>query len=94
MACITCSVVQDSTFFCRNLTGHSDLFAGDTGNHMYFISSGTIEVSTKDGSRVERGAGDFFGEGALLHPKKVRSATIKCKTPVHALEISREYFEK
>jgi serine/threonine protein kinase len=67
---------------------------GDTGNHMYFISSGTIEVSTKDGSRVERGAGDFFGEGALLHPKKVRSATIKCKTPVHALEISREYFEK
>lgn len=67
---------------------------GDIGDHMYFISSGTIEVLTKGGSHVERGAGDFFGEGALLNPKKTRSATIKCKTPVHALEISREYFEK
>jgi len=67
---------------------------GDIGNHMYFISSGTIEVFTKGGSHVQRGAGDFFGEGALLHPQKTRSATIKCKTPVHALEISREYFEK
>ena len=82
-------------FVCRNLTSYfPNIFTGDIGNHMYFISSGTIEVSTKDGSRVERGAGDFFGEGALLHPKKIRSATIKCKTPVHALEISREYFEK
>lgn len=25
---------------------------------------------------------------------KIRSATIKCKTPVHVIEISREYFEK
>uniref|UniRef100_A0A6U6L9S7 Uncharacterized protein n=1 Tax=Odontella aurita TaxID=265563 RepID=A0A6U6L9S7_9STRA len=67
---------------------------GDQGNHMYFINSGTIEVSTKGGSRATRTQGDFFGEGALLHPKRIRSATIKCKTPVHAMEISREYFEK
>jgi len=67
---------------------------GDVGNHMYFINSGTIEVSTESGSVVKRGQGDFFGEGALLHPKKIRSATIRCTTPVHALEISREYFEK
>ena len=37
---------------------------------------------------------DFFGEGALLHPKAQRSATITCLTPVHAIQISREYFEK
>jgi CRP-like cAMP-binding protein len=30
----------------------------------------------------------------LLHPKKIRSATIQCITPIHAIEISREYFEK
>jgi len=30
----------------------------------------------------------------LLHPKKIRSATIRCVTPIHAIEISREYFEK
>jgi serine/threonine protein kinase len=74
--------------------GHCVYREGDVGNAMYFIVSGTIEVSTKDGSTAKRGPGDFFGEGALLHPKKIRSATIKCVTPVHAMEISREYFEK
>ena len=29
-----------------------------------------------------------------MHPQKIRSATIQCKTPVHAIEVSREYFEK
>jgi CRP-like cAMP-binding protein len=74
--------------------GHIIYNQGDIGNHMYFINSGTILVTTKDGSRATRKQGDFFGEGALLHPSQIRSATIKCKTPVHALEISREYFEK
>lgn len=62
---------------------------------MYFINSGKVEVYTKDGfTRNIRSQGDFFGEGALLHPKKIRSASIKCVTPVHAIEVSREYFEK
>ena len=60
----------------------------------YFINSGIIEVLTKDGTRVRRHQGDFFGEGALLHPQKIRSATIHCVTPINAIEISREYFEK
>jgi CRP-like cAMP-binding protein len=51
-------------------------------------------VLTKDGTRVRRHQGDFFGEGALLHPQKIRSATIHCVTPINAIEISREYFEK
>ena len=67
---------------------------GDKGDHMYFIDSGTIIIETSTGSVVTRGRGDFFGEGALLHPQKIRSATITCKTPVHVMEISREYFEK
>ena len=74
--------------------GHIIYREGDIGNHMYFINSGTITVETSTGSTVTRGTGDFFGEGALLHPKKIRSATIRCNTPVHAMEISREYFEK
>lgn len=74
--------------------GHTIYTEGEKGHHMYFINSGVIEVVTKDGSRVTRGPGNFFGEGALLNPKKTRSATIRCKTPVHAMEISREYFEK
>ncbi len=67
---------------------------GEKGDHMYFIDSWSVEVVTKDGSMAIRDPGDFFGEGALLHCQGLRSATIKCQTPVHALEISREYFEK
>lgn len=61
---------------------------------MYFINSGTVEVITSDEIKNSRYPGDFFGEGALLHPLGTRSSTIKCKTPVHVIEISREYFEK
>lgn len=60
----------------------------------YFINSGTVSVVTDDGIKKKRHSGDFFGEGALLHPEKRRSASIVCKTPVHVIEISREYFEK
>lgn len=74
--------------------GHIVYNEGEIGNAMYFINSGTVEVFTKDGSRQVRHTGDCFGEGALLHPKKIRSASIRCVTPVHAIEISREYFEK
>jgi len=67
---------------------------GDKGDRMYFINSGAIDVSTADGCTARRTQGDFFGEGALLHPLGVRSATIRTVTPVHAIEISKEYFEK
>lgn len=74
--------------------GHVMYKQGQKGDHMYFINSGTIEVTTKDGTKARRTTGDFFGEGALLHPRAIRSATIQCVTPLHVIEISREYFEK
>lgn len=74
--------------------GHIVYRQGTEGNHMYFINSGTVQVITEDGVRNDRHQGDFFGEGAMLHPKKIRSCTIKCKTPVHVIEINRDYFEK
>jgi CRP-like cAMP-binding protein len=67
---------------------------GDRGESMYFINSGTISVTTAAGSSAVRSPGDCFGEGAMFHPHKLRSATVTCETPVHAIEISREYFEK
>ena len=74
--------------------GHMIYKEGEPGHAMYFLNSGSVEVFTKDGTRNIRKAGDCFGEGALLHPKQIRSASIRCITPVHAIEISREYFEK
>lgn len=73
--------------------GHVVYREGSIGNSMYFIESGTVEIIA-DGTRAVRTGGDFFGEGALLSADKIRSATVKCQTPVHALQINREYFEK
>lgn len=44
----------------EELSGHCVYREGDVGNAMYFIISGTIEVSTKDGSHAKRGPGDFL----------------------------------
>jgi CRP-like cAMP-binding protein len=74
--------------------GHVIYHEGDKGDKMYFINSGRVEVSTMDGFKTVTNQGDFFGEGALLNSDGRRSATIRTITPVHALEISREYFEK
>jgi len=74
--------------------GHFIYREGDRGRNMYFINSGRIEVSTRDGFTTTLESGDFFGEGALLSKSGRRSASIKCVTPVHAIEISKEYFEK
>jgi len=74
--------------------GHKVFNEGDIGSSMYFIDSGSVEVSTHDGHRQVLHSGECFGEGALLHPKKIHSVSARCVTPVHAIEISREYFEK
>ena len=36
---------------------------GEIGNSMLFINSGKLEVTTKDGYKVEVQAGNFVGEG-------------------------------
>ena len=61
---------------------------------MYIINSGTIEVTISNGSRAAQSQGDSLGERALLLPKSIQSGTIRCQTPVHVVEISRDYFEK
>jgi len=85
------SANMSSQYFPKGQTIYQE---GDIGNHMYFINSGKVEVVTKDGSKASRSQGDFFGEGALLDGGNKRSATITCKSPVHAIRIHREYFKK
>jgi CRP-like cAMP-binding protein len=66
---------------------------GDKGHDMLFINSGVIEVTNKAGFRTTLKQGDFVGEGSLLSDKP-RSGTVKCMTPVHAIKITKEYFDK
>lgn len=74
--------------------GHVIFKEGDRGDSLFFINSGRVEVSTKEGFKAITEQGDFFGEGALLNKQGRRNATIKSITPLHAIEINREYFEK
>jgi len=75
-------------------TGHVLYREGDIGHHMYFINSGKIEVSTKDGFRAVLQHGDTCGEGGLLNENRKRSATLRTMTPVHVIQIDREHFLK
>lgn len=75
-------------------SGHIVYREGDIGNHMYFLNSGKIEVSTRDGFHATLTHGDTFGEGGLLNENRKRSATLTTLTPVHAIQIDRECFSK
>ena len=72
--------------------GHVIYKEDDDGDFMYFINSGTIEVSTRDGFRAKIGQGDYFGKGGILGRK--RRTTITCTTPVNALRIDKDFFSK
>jgi len=74
--------------------GHIVYREGDRGDQMFFINSGTVEVSTSDGHSSKRAQGDTFGEGALLNKNRRNTSTIKCVTPVHVIEINRKFFNK
>jgi hypothetical protein len=50
-------------FFCRQKL--SPVHHGQ-GDHMYFLNSGSVEVTTKKGFRAVLTQGDFFGEGISM----------------------------
>jgi len=66
---------------------------GESGNCMYVIQSGEVEVIRhKDGDEVQlaiRREGDFFGEMALFS-RKVRSATIRALGEARVLTVDRK----
>ncbi len=65
---------------------------GEPGTSFFLIEDGEVQVRTKDPSGkpmvlAELGAGEFFGEVAVLTGKP-RTATIVATTPVTVIEIS------
>jgi CRP-like cAMP-binding protein len=65
----------------------------DIGDAFYTIGSGRVEV-LEDGAPVRTmGAGDHFGEIALLLDTP-RTATVRALTPVRAFRVDREGFDK
>lgn len=74
--------------------GHRIYKEGAKGDAIYFINSGTVEVSTKSGFTTTLSQGQMFGEAALLDDNARRSATITCRTPVHVVRISKDFYKK
>jgi tetratricopeptide (TPR) repeat protein len=71
---------------------------GDPGTSFFLIEDGEVEVQTNDPSGeplvlAQLGAGEFFGEVAVLTGKP-RTATIVSKTPATVIEIAREDLDR
>ncbi len=66
---------------------------GERGREFFVLLDGSAEV-TKDGRRVNTlGAGDFFGEIALVSHSP-RTATVTATSPVHTLVITERSFRR
>lgn len=65
---------------------------GDLGSEFFVIVDGEVEV-TKEGRDLRRlGAGDFFGEIALIWDSPRRTATVTAATPVRFFVLTRQAF--
>ena len=65
---------------------------GESGDCMYVILSGKVDILQKKGEKdvflAELGESDFFGEMALFG-HEVRSATVRAKGEVHVLTVDK-----
>ncbi|MBM3881746.1 MAG: cyclic nucleotide-binding domain-containing protein [Verrucomicrobia bacterium] len=68
---------------------------GDTGDCMYVVQDGQVEVVQEQGSGPVRlaviGPGDFFGEMALFE-REVRSATVRAVDEATVLTVDKKTF--
>jgi MFS family permease len=71
--------------------GQDILVQGDEAKGFYVIEEGLVEVYVDGALRREEGAGEYFGEIALLRGG-LRTATVRASTAVTALALARDDF--
>jgi CPA1 family monovalent cation:H+ antiporter len=62
---------------------------GDPGSGMFVIVEGKVDVEAR-GATYRLGAGDFFGELALLDPGTERVARVRAATDVRCIGLPRD----
>lgn len=67
---------------------------GHAGSGMFLLEEGTVSVELPAGSNVELGAGEFFGELAILAEDVPRTARVRAVTPIRCLVIGGPDFRR
>jgi serine phosphatase RsbU (regulator of sigma subunit) len=72
---------------------------GEPGDCVYVLVTGSVEILKALDTPEERsfgllGPGDILGEMSLLDPDQPRSASVRCRSAVEALVITREDFDE
>ena len=75
------------------LTGDVVIDEGSSGEEMFFIASGSVEVITGGQVRATLDTGLFFGEIALVLGRMKRTATIRTQKPCRLYSLSRSDLE-
>jgi CRP-like cAMP-binding protein len=65
---------------------------GDFGEEFFLIETGTAQVTRGGTPIAELGAGDFFGEMALLEEDDRRNATVTATSPMSLIVMTRASF--
>jgi serine phosphatase RsbU (regulator of sigma subunit) len=74
---------------CEVAAGEAVISKGDEGSTMYFIASGAVRVHDGDAVLAHLGAGEVFGEMAVLDAD-VRSASVTAESPTVLLVLQRD----
>lgn len=69
--------------------GHVLIQPDEAGAGLFVVEDGTVVVERRTGT-VELGAGEFFGELALLFDGAVHSLRVRAATPVRVLALARD----
>ncbi len=73
--------------------GERLMVAGERGDFMLFIATGTVEVTLRGQQRLRLKAGDFVGEMALLFARR-RSADVTAATYCRLLQLNGQDFRR
>lgn len=71
--------------------GETVVTEGEAGDRFYVVEDGTLEVVAGGSAVSELGAGDYFGEIALVR-NVPRTATVRAKTAARLLALERDEF--